>query len=215
MRFFHFSIIIIYLLSFNLVFAQDTIIKKNGDKIIAKVTEVNQNEIKYKRFDLPDGPDFVDSKGSIQAIIYANGYKEVYANHLSNESQLSYTDYIHQEKNYFLYQGKKYNQKSINKVLMSSTNAKVQNEMKLYNDYRRKRSIAYAGIPFAIGAYYSLMFTLDSHSGEYSSHPQLLFGSIGLACLSTGIIFPVLSKKYHRKAESSQRKAIEYYNQSF
>jgi len=36
--------------------AQDTIVKKNGDVIIAKITEVGTNEVKFKIYEQQDGP---------------------------------------------------------------------------------------------------------------------------------------------------------------
>lgn len=62
------------------VHAQDTIIKRNEEKIIAKITEVNQSEIRYKRFDYQDGPTFTIVKWEIKYIIYGNGAKESFEN---------------------------------------------------------------------------------------------------------------------------------------
>ena len=58
------------------IHAQDTILKRNEEKIITKITEVNQNDIKYKRFDYQDGPTFTIAKWEIKYIIYGNGAKE-------------------------------------------------------------------------------------------------------------------------------------------
>lgn len=54
-------------------FAQDTIVKKNNETIVAKITEISQSEIKYKRADLPDGPAYVVPKSEILRIKYVNG----------------------------------------------------------------------------------------------------------------------------------------------
>jgi hypothetical protein len=58
-------------------FAQDVIIKKNGDEIQSKVFEVDSNYIKYKRFDNVDGPNYILSKTEVFMIKYANGTKEI------------------------------------------------------------------------------------------------------------------------------------------
>lgn len=47
-------IVIIFLFSFT-VYSQDTIVKKDNSKIIAKIIEVNPTEIKYKQPDNLDG----------------------------------------------------------------------------------------------------------------------------------------------------------------
>src|ERR1035437_1108886 len=66
--------------SLTFIHAQDTIIKRNEEKIIAKIIEVNQNDIKYKRFDYQDGPTFTVVKWELKYIIYGNGVKESFEN---------------------------------------------------------------------------------------------------------------------------------------
>lgn len=72
--------------------AQDLITKKTGEDIQAKITEVNQTEIKYKRFDNLDGPVFTLSKADILMIRYENGTKDIYSEQTSRNSQ-NYTPY--------------------------------------------------------------------------------------------------------------------------
>jgi hypothetical protein len=59
-------------------FAQDTIVKKNNEIIIAKIIEVSPSEIKYKRFEMPDGPVYTESKFGIALIKYSNGTQDNY-----------------------------------------------------------------------------------------------------------------------------------------
>jgi hypothetical protein len=58
--------------------AQDIIIKKNGDDIKAKVLEITQTEIKYKRFDNLEGPTIIIPIKGILMITYQNGTKETF-----------------------------------------------------------------------------------------------------------------------------------------
>ena len=58
--------------------AQDLITKRNGEDISAKILEVNQTEIKYKKFDNIDGPTFTVSKSEILIVRYENGTNEVF-----------------------------------------------------------------------------------------------------------------------------------------
>lgn len=62
-----------FLAFFGLLKAQDTIYKVNGELLAAKILEINQTDIKYKRFNLPDGPLFITSKTEIQKIKFSNG----------------------------------------------------------------------------------------------------------------------------------------------
>ncbi len=54
----------------------DVITFKSGDQVTARVTEITEDKIKYKRCDNLDGPVFVVNKGTVQTIRYANGVVE-------------------------------------------------------------------------------------------------------------------------------------------
>lgn len=55
----------------------DQIIFKSGDILAAKVLEITEDKIKYKRCDNIDGPLFVVSKSSVHSIKYVNGTSEI------------------------------------------------------------------------------------------------------------------------------------------
>lgn len=59
------------------LFSQDLIVKKNGDEIQAIVKEITINEIKYKRFDNPEGPLISLAKEDVFMIKYQNGTTEI------------------------------------------------------------------------------------------------------------------------------------------
>lgn len=67
--------VLFYVLCFAYFFinAQDTIYKRNGELIVAKVLEINTKEISYKRTDLLDGPLFIINKNEIKKIKYVTG----------------------------------------------------------------------------------------------------------------------------------------------
>jgi len=54
-------------------FSQDTIYMKSKEQILAKVLEVSPNDVKYKKFDNLDGPEYYSSKSEIARIVYQNG----------------------------------------------------------------------------------------------------------------------------------------------
>jgi len=59
---------------------QDTLyFSKNSEKLIVKIVEINPDNIKYKRFDNLDGPNYVTQKKELNQIAFANGKKEVFA----------------------------------------------------------------------------------------------------------------------------------------
>jgi len=59
------------------VTAQDLIVLRNGIIIEAKLTEISPTEIRYKRFDNPDGPTIIIPTASVLSIRYENGTSEV------------------------------------------------------------------------------------------------------------------------------------------
>lgn len=68
------------LLSCNILFAQDFIHFSNGEVLRVKVTEVGTSEIRYKKFDNLNGPDYVVAKSEVQKIQYENGQADVLSN---------------------------------------------------------------------------------------------------------------------------------------
>jgi hypothetical protein len=59
-------------------FAQDLITKKSGEDIKAKILEIGQSEIKYKKFDNLSGPIYTISISDILIVRYENGTNEVF-----------------------------------------------------------------------------------------------------------------------------------------
>lgn len=56
--------------------AQDTLIKKTGDTLLIRLTEIGIDELRYKRFDYQEGPVFVISKAEVRLVIFQNGARE-------------------------------------------------------------------------------------------------------------------------------------------
>ena len=62
------------------VAAQDVVVKKDGSTILAKVLEVNQDNIKYKKFSNQNGPTYTINLSDVMSVNYENGEKEDYSN---------------------------------------------------------------------------------------------------------------------------------------
>ena len=67
--------------------AQDVIVTRNAQKIDAKVIEISDTEVKYKKQSNPDGPTYVEKKSNIATIVYSNGDVEVFADVVSEEPE--------------------------------------------------------------------------------------------------------------------------------
>ena len=70
----------------------DLIIMKNGDEIKAKIFEINQKTIKYKKCNNLNGPLYVESNESVFMIKYANGTKEIIKQQEKEQVQVKQTD---------------------------------------------------------------------------------------------------------------------------
>src|SRR5689334_18503709 len=61
------------------LFAQDTILLVNGERIPALVKNVGPSEIEYKKASNPDGPSYVSAKKDVKAIHYRNGTSDEFS----------------------------------------------------------------------------------------------------------------------------------------
>jgi len=53
--------------------SQDKIILTNGKEVLAEISEITSNTIKYKKANHPEGPLYITKKGKVSRIIYKNG----------------------------------------------------------------------------------------------------------------------------------------------
>jgi opacity protein-like surface antigen len=58
--------------------AQDIIVTTKSEKITAKITEIEVDVVKYKKYDNQDGPTYTIRKADIASIMYKNGQVEVF-----------------------------------------------------------------------------------------------------------------------------------------
>ena len=69
------------------VFAQDVIIKRNGDEIQAKVLTVSASQVDYKKWSNQEGPTYILPRADIFMIKYANGDKDVFGDDSLSEKE--------------------------------------------------------------------------------------------------------------------------------
>jgi hypothetical protein len=67
---------ILFVCSSNIIQAQDTLSMRSGENILVKVIEVGTTEVKYKKLDNLNGPDFSILKSDLLTIKYENGTKD-------------------------------------------------------------------------------------------------------------------------------------------
>lgn len=59
-------------------FSQDRLIKTNAEEIMVKVNEITPDFIKYRRFDMPTGPDYTIERKDIHKIVFESGVEELF-----------------------------------------------------------------------------------------------------------------------------------------
>ncbi len=60
--------------------SQDIIVKNDKSEIKSKILEITEELIKYKKFEMPDGPTYSINKADVFMLLYANGTKEYIEN---------------------------------------------------------------------------------------------------------------------------------------
>lgn len=73
------------------IFAQDYIVKKDGEKIEAKVMEVTSTSIKYRKFSQPEGPDRTIEISKVKEIVYSDGQFDTFDTPKTTEKETPVT----------------------------------------------------------------------------------------------------------------------------
>lgn len=78
--------------------AQDVIITKDSERIEAQITEISDDEVKFKRLDNLDGPVFVLTGAKVASIVFSNGdvfvFKEQHQRPLPNDGEAESEDQV-------------------------------------------------------------------------------------------------------------------------
>lgn len=70
------TLILFFVFCVTKLVAQDTLIFKNNEIQVVKILEIRTEEVKYKKLDNLDGPDFIIKKSELNQIQYSNGKVE-------------------------------------------------------------------------------------------------------------------------------------------
>lgn len=217
--------------------SQDTIVKRNGDKIIAKVLEIGPSEIKYKRFDFQDGPTYVEFKSNIDKINYSNGVKEIFTssspqtnqtNANTNEAnrdyfkQPAYTDnHISQWGLQYRYHNDRISEPELFDMFNQTKDKKIMNLVSKAKDAKAGQFIGFLGIPLGV---LSGFFFLKSTGLFYSSYNNSNRNQYGLnnndltvsgLCLAGAITCPIVSGVFKSNRNKYTREAIKLYNEKY
>lgn len=183
------------------MFAQDIITMKNGDEIQAVVQEVGIDDIKYKRFDNPNGPNYTLKKSEIFMIKYENGSKDVFNETATSapangqqttviltQSELSYSGRVWQN-------GIKLRPEQVRTAMSGNTEALQQ--------YNNGRSLYVAGMIIAYPSALLMGWDLGTRLGGGEGNGILL--GVGITGTVVGLIMGLTG-------ESQIKQSVQLYN---
>lgn len=208
--------------------AQDTIYKRDGIIIPAKILEISIKDVSYKRSDLLDGPLFIVNKNDIRKIKYVNGYVDSFkvTKDIPKPRQVVYVaqNYVAQNSNQIVpyirrgtykYLGHILSDRNVLLLALEKNEIWKNKEIDL-NIQESKKSkmwqyvIGYSGAVLGgIGIYSSALA-----GGSSSNSNDAALGAFA-GILSGGIVVSsqIISFKYKLKRVKHANKVAELYNQ--
>jgi hypothetical protein len=219
--------------------AQDTIFKRNGEIIYAKVSEINPEEVKFRKFNFNDGPLYIERKTDIKTIRFANGLKEEFSETVvrtsptDNPQVVYYVDErsmpqlqvrnpnrIEPIGNKYLYQHRQIGENELYDVLLRSKDKHIISLVGKAKDCRTLQFIGFGAIPLGIGALYFLTkssYQSSYYYGGYGSSPRNNDGDLALSavCVLGAITCEVGSGIFKQKRKAANREAVALYNEKY
>ena len=219
------------ILFFQFCVAQDTIIKNNGDQIRAKVTDVNSSEIKYKKFDFLDGPNYTIKKSEVNTIRYSNGVRDHFEvqerehdAYVSPPQQQAYVSVPQPEDNQIVIRGPYYKyhhglikEPEVHDILLQTKDRKIMEYVAKSKKDKGAQYIGFAAFPLAALAgyfvyqgYTNTTTRVGNGYGDGSSE----FTGAGI-CAGLAICCPIVSGVFHHMRVANTKAAIKLYNEKY
>ncbi|MDF2450991.1 MAG: hypothetical protein K0S26_495 [Bacteroidota bacterium] len=206
---------------------QDTIYKRNGELIAAKVLEINIHEISFKRIDLRDGPLIIVSKNDILKIKYATGVIDSFTV-VQPPAQApvvrvpvkvySNPDFIKlaMRRGVYVYRGHNIPDRKLLSIA-NTRNLEWNNKEITENITACKRNktlqyaIGFGGAGFGILCLYGSAAAISYDAGAGNVLLSMVAASVGTAAIVSS---QVVSFSYKLKRVKNANKVMDLYNQS-
>jgi hypothetical protein len=210
-----FILILYFLFNLQCTFrAQDTISLRNGGAIIVKVIEVSPTQIKYKKWNMPEEPIYIENKFLVERISYASGFKEYLSlqKFIAADSNQSanlrgiYNKIKRKSNSHFEFSNQIINESQLSTILKASNDKEIINLALKARNERGNQYIGIAGIAFAGVSGFLGLFAL-----QFSDGSELL-PIIGI-CAIPAVGFGITGIIQFSKHRASINRAIKLYNQ--
>lgn len=184
--------------------AQDIIVRTDSSRIQAKVSEVSGSEVRYKRFDNPNGPTYTVSTADVARIIYQNGTSDVFISRGGGNDDYHADNHLHP----YVQKPVKYgNYVSMNAFDLLFGILTVNYERNIKNDFLCLRvplsvglsslgSNSYTGHYYADMVYYYNRYKTFSTGAELLVYPR----GQGFASYFTGPVAEIGAYEYWRSS---------------
>lgn len=194
------KVIVLLLISF-VSYAQDTIFKLNNEAIAAKILEINDLNIKFKKFSNLDGPLYSELKSEIHYIKYQNGSVDSITKGSSVATTVNPST---STTSIVVYKGRRYSDEEIytmiNAYPSGETKSVLQKKYASMIDYKH-RQYAASGFGYGFGFAFPAVVTIvtlivaDGPAGYDKWQQQIISGALaGAAIRITGAVFYKINK---------------------
>lgn len=219
------SLFAILTLSYSINYAQDTIVKSNGEQIVAKILEISTTDVKYKKFIFQEGPTYVESKSNIQLIRYSNGTKEEFETQAikTADAQKDNSDYysgpvntnnkIEKYGNHYRYQNEALTERKMQEVLFKSKDKQIMSLAGKARDAKGLQYIGFVAIPLGVTG---LVLLTRNVFNPYSTRANVSRDlTLSAICFIGAVSCPIASGIFKHKRNVSNREAVKLYNERF
>lgn len=219
MKFYQFLILFAGLFIANISFAQDTIVKRDDSKVIAKIIEVHEDEIHYKKFENQEGPTYIVETNKLTRIVYANGDQEDYSSVAKKQATTStgwqsidtpssapaYSEEIEVYNGNFYYHNRRIGTRKMKELIFNQGNPEA---VRMWNLSNSNRAIGWAcGFAEIPVGFISVVGSMSSFTPEW----QMIFFGGGFVAFSA---MQALNIAMRTVADNQRKRAIELYNES-
>jgi len=225
----HTLFFILLLMGFASLRAQDTIYKRSGEIIPSKITEISTTEVKYKRFSMPDGPDFIIGRNEIQKIRFSNGVVDSFAVTQPVTTQTvmpaEMPVIVHQQQapvltglienpraGLYYYNGARINEKKMLFIAADKNrawrNKELDQAILATGDFRKNQYISGFGGPAVLLVCLVAAGQTSQNNPNSNVAGALVFNGLGIFVASQ-----IVSPMFKRKRSQSARKVVMLFNE--